>query len=227
MSSHFAALDEALLVLPEVERRPFSAMAHENVIREALSAAHARVRQQAQAGEEAFRVAFALQDNNIDNLLSLAISEFTQNLHAIAAHEDEAKSSLNNELDSATQCMRTLQAQAAFLVAGGDISGAVTLLCALLDWDEARNDALLGLAICAVRMDRYDAALTLALDYLKRGGRHPRAQCIAGLCCLKNGDRRAAQNHLAIAARAARANPAFRDELRAAQRLLIMVNFGG
>ncbi|MGV6872690.1 hypothetical protein ACUSIJ_08360 [Pseudochelatococcus sp. B33] len=123
-------------------------------------------------------------------------------------------------------CVFALRAQAVALVAAGDIGGAITVLCALLDWPAARNDALLGLAICALRLERHDAALALALDYLKRGGKHPRAHCIVGVCHLRKGDRRAAQNHLAIAARAARGDTAFRDELRAAQRLLIVLNFG-
>lgn len=227
MSSNSPALGEALLVLPEARVRPFGGVASASLddIREKLSEAHARVMEQAQSGEEAFRVAFALQDSNAHSLLSLMESEFTQNLHNVSSHEGARDKA--DDVEGDPHCMLALQSQAASLVTAGEINGAITLLCALLDWDEARNDALLGLAICAVRLERHDAALTLALDYIKRGGRHPRAHCIIGLCFLKTGDRRLAQTHLAVAARSARADVAFRDELRAAQRLLIMLNFGG
>ncbi|MFT0891560.1 hypothetical protein [Pseudochelatococcus sp. G4_1912] len=226
MSSNSPVLGEALLVLPEATGKSFGRASSANLedMRERLSEAHARVLEQAQAGEGAFRVAFALQDSHAESLLSLITSEFTQNLHTTSVATTEQDEGGDAEGDP--HCMLALQLQAASLVASGEINGAITLLCALLDWDEARNDALLGLAICAMRLERSDAALTLALDYIKRGGRHPRAHCIIGLCFLKSGDKRLAQTHLAVAARTARVDAAFRDELRAAQRLLIILNFG-
>lgn len=250
MSSHSSALGEALLSLPEPWAAQDSAPVMATGVRERLSLAHSHTRQQALAGEEIFRVALALQDGLADDLLPSAVGSLTQALHnPELAEADPAATALaqaaggtagiatagldegetgEGETPGAGDavCVATLRAQAVSLVAAGDIAGAVAVLCALLDWPMARSDALLGLAICAVRLERHDAALALARDHLKRGGKHPRAHCIAGVCLLRRGDRRDAQNHLAIAARAARADSAFRNELRAAQRLLIMLNFG-
>lgn len=244
MSSHSPALGEALLALPEpwVKAWREAAPAAPAGILQRLSLAHSNAREQAQAGEEIFRVVVALQDSVVHELLPSALSPFTSALHspqpdaAIAsgrsdvegggpvAQETGAERTIADSDD--LECVAALRAQAVSLVAAGDIGGAITVLCALLDWPSARDDALLGLAICAVRLDRHDDALALALDYLKRGGTHPRAHCIVGVCHLRKGDKRAAQNHLARAARAARTDAAFRDELRAAQRLLIVLNFG-
>lgn len=250
MASHSPALGEALLVLPEpwAETRAGAASDVPRDIDQRLSRAQSHARAQARAGEEIFRVALALQDSVVDDLLPSAMSSFTRALHSPGEGDSSpgtadwprpgdaadappsvadmegigAAATGDNDVD----CMITLRARAVVLVASGDIAGAITILCALMDWPGARNDAALGLAICAVRLERHEAALALALDYLRRGGKHPRAHCIVGLCHLRRGDRRAAQNHLAIAARAARGDVAFRDELRAAQRLLIMLNFG-
>lgn len=115
--------------------------------------------------------------------------------------------------------------EAVSAVADGRIDVAVTALAASLHWKAAEADALLALALCAVRLERYDPALTLALDRMRLEPEHPRALCIVGLCELKRGDRRAAQNYLAAAARLARRNVAFREELRASQRLLILMHF--
>ncbi len=252
MSSHSPALGETLLALPEPwvkawrEAAPKAPPKAPADIHQRLSQAHSNAREQALAGEEIFRVVVALQDSVVHELLPSALSSFTSALHspppdAAAASDDsafEGGGSASTQTHAGAgaertiadsddlECVAALRAQAVSLVAAGDIGGAITVLCALLDWPSVRDDALLGLAICAVRLDRHDDALALALDYLKRGGTHPRAHCIVGVCHLRKGDKRAAQNHLARAARAARTDPAFRDELRAAQRLLIVLNFG-
>ncbi|MGI6244211.1 MAG: hypothetical protein ACOYJQ_00385 [Pseudochelatococcus sp.] len=225
------ALDDTLLMLPEVGGARFDSAAFSDPagffdsaeVRERLTQAHARAREQAHAGDEVLRAAFALQGEAADAMLPLVAAEVAGTLRRYPAAKDPAPEGPGGD----AQCIAGLQAQAAALAAAGDVAGAVTVLCALLDWPEACNDALLGLAICALRLDRHDAALVFALDYLKRGGRHPRAHCVAGLCRMQLRDRKAAQSHLAAAARAARGDLRFRDELRAAQRLLIMLNFGG
>jgi hypothetical protein len=103
---------------------------------------------------------------------------------------------------------------------------AAILLSSLLFEDELGPDPTLGLAICAVRLGRLNEAFALATESLRRGSKHPRAFCIAGLCELDRGDRGAAQHHLAIATRVARSRPEFRDDMRMAQRLLLILNFG-
>lgn len=225
------ALGEALLTLPEAPERAVLAANLPDAldVREQLSRAHAHAQRRAQAGEDVFRAAFALQGGRIDDMLPLVALEIANTLHNLpdgAGHcVPGSESPAEEPRDDTRGVVAALQAGAVSLVAAGAVSDAVTFLCALLDWPEARSDALLGLAICAIRMERHEVGLVLALDYLKRGGRHPRAHCIAGLCRMRCGNRRAAQNHLALAARAARSDPLFRDELRAAQRLLIALNF--
>lgn len=224
MSLQSPVLGEALLVLPEVKGKSLGeVVARLDEINQKLSLAHARVSEQARAEEGVFRIAIALQEGGAGKLLPLIEAELTRGLHNSPSLEEGTCAS--EELSADYNCIVALQAQAASLVARGEIDNAIMVLCALLDWDEARNDALLGLSICAVRLERYEAALALGLDYLKRGGGHPRAHCIVGLCYLKLGEKRLAQNHLAASARAARGDAIYRDELRDSQRLLIMLNF--
>jgi tetratricopeptide (TPR) repeat protein len=118
-----------------------------------------------------------------------------------------------------------LYEEAVTAVAEGDVARATTALAVSLHWKAGEADALLGLAVCAVRLERFDQAQSLAFERLRLGQDHPRALCIVGLCELKRGDRRTAQSYLAAAARLARRNPAFREELRASQRLLILMHF--
>lgn len=107
-----------------------------------------------------------------------------------------------------------------------EIDDRVNALVVLLAEDDADPQPALGLAICASCLGRAEEAYVFAMESLRRGGKHPRAFCIIGLCELENGDRPAAQHHLAAATRLARSRPEFRDELRAAQRLLLILNFG-
>lgn len=102
----------------------------------------------------------------------------------------------------------------------------IILLSSVLFEDELGLDPALGLAICAIRLGRLDEALALATESLRRGSKHPRAFCIAGLCELDRGELSAAQQYLAIATRVARSQPKFRNDMRMAQRLLLILNFG-
>jgi tetratricopeptide (TPR) repeat protein len=108
--------------------------------------------------------------------------------------------------------------------ADGRSEEALILLAALLADDEARLDGLLGLAVLAMRLEAHDAALALAQESLQFSVKHPRACCIAGLCELERGDRKAAQTYFAAAARIARSRPEFREDLQTAQRALLMMH---
>ena len=77
-----------------------------------------------------------------------------------------------------------------------------------------------------MRLDRYDEALPLAQESLKSGVRHPRAYCIVGMCELLRGNKAAAQENLAMATRMGRNHPEFREDMRLAQRLLLIRHFG-
>lgn len=106
----------------------------------------------------------------------------------------------------------------------GEIEGAAAALGLLLPLAPARVDGLVGLAVCAGRLARDDLALDLGLEALELQPGHPRACLIAGLRHLEQGQRRAAQTYLAAASRAARKRPEFRDDLRAAQRALLLLH---
>lgn len=109
-------------------------------------------------------------------------------------------------------------------VAEGRLNEAVILLLALAVAPSGRADGLLGLAVCAARLERYVDARVLALASRDAGAGHPRALCVAGLCALRQGDRRAAQSYLATAARVARRRTEFREDLRLAQRQLLLMH---
>lgn len=121
---------------------------------------------------------------------------------------------------------RLLYDGASAAVAAARFGEAIVLLVALTEVPAGRGDALIGLAVCAARLSAYEEALALALE--SRGLRpdHPRASCIAGLAELERGNRRAAQSHLAAAARLARGRPEFQEDLRLAQRNLLLMQIG-
>lgn len=106
-----------------------------------------------------------------------------------------------------------------------NIGRAAALLATLLHGAMDEAEALSGLAVCAASLGLFDKALLLATECLKLPEKHPRAYCIAGFCELERGNRKAAQSHLALAARLARTRPEFRKDLQAAQRLLLILHF--
>lgn len=117
-----------------------------------------------------------------------------------------------------------LYARAAAVVAEGRITEALAPLAALAGTPGHRVEALLGLAVCATRLACYEDALILAEESRRLGPSHPRASCVAGLCELELGNRRAAQGHLAAAARLARRDAAYGEDLRLAQRALLLMH---
>lgn len=101
---------------------------------------------------------------------------------------------------------------------------AALLLSMMLGWKAGLFDGLAGLASVAASLGRVEEARYFAGEAIKTGVRHPSAFCIAGLMDLEAGDRRSAQGRLAIAARLARSDPRFRDDLHAAQRALLLMH---
>jgi hypothetical protein len=95
-----------------------------------------------------------------------------------------------------------------------------------LETDEDDPESALELAERAARSGCRKDAFLFAQESLRRGGKHPRAFCIVGVCELAWGERAAAQQHLAAATRLARSRTEFRRELRIAQRLLFILHFG-
>jgi hypothetical protein len=84
---------------------------------------------------------------------------------------------------------------------------------------------LLALAVCAARLKQFAEARDLAQASLDTGSRHPRALCILGLCDLLSDSKVQAQGHLALAARLARGQAEFREDMRTAQKLLLIRHF--
>lgn len=123
-----------------------------------------------------------------------------------------------------TELGGSLYARAAAAVAEGRITEALAPLSALAGTPGHRAEALLGLAVCATRLACYEDAKILAEASRGLGPGHPRASCVAGLCELELGNRRAAQEHLATAARLARRDTAYGEDLRVAQRALLLMH---
>ena len=143
--------------------------------------------------------------------------------HAVLSLADAVGAHLSAIEGSATD----IYAQAVAAFDAGDIPGAVGKLGGLLASEQAvADDTALALAICAARLDRYEEALPLAQESLKSGIRHPRAYCIVGMCELLRGNKAAAQENLAMATRMGRNHPEFREDMRLAQRLLLIRHFG-
>lgn len=126
----------------------------------------------------------------------------------------------------ATATLSDLYAAAESAFATGDFAKAIGPLCTLLGLEGGQDDAALALAICAVRLEAFDQALPLAAESLRHGSRHPRAFCIVGMCELLRGNKPAAQENLALATRMGRNHPEFREDMRLAQRLLLIRHFG-
>ncbi len=120
---------------------------------------------------------------------------------------------------------RALYDAAAAELDAGHPERAAARLSGLLDSDVSRADALCGLAVVCMRTQNYDDALVLANKCIELQVTNPRALCIAGFCELKRGNRKAAQTLLARVARIARKLPEFREDMRAAQRMLLNLHF--
>ncbi len=105
------------------------------------------------------------------------------------------------------------------------VERAAVFFATLLHLKTEEMEALSGLALCGVRLGQFEEALLLANECLKLPEKHPRAYCIAGFCELERGNRKAAQSLLALGARIARNRPEFAEDLRAAQRVLLILHF--
>lgn len=199
--------------LPGAMRTDSSAPDIERRLRAALAAFVAR----AQAGEAGPRAAVDLLAPGSERQLAAIAVE----LSAHMAGDGPAARPANGALHDLAPAAYEL---ADVLVEAGRFREAATLLCAVAGLPGGDFDGMLGLAVCALRLGRPEVARALSQECLKRDPRHPRACCIAAHCELKRGDRRSAQSYYALAARLARTRPEFRDDLRAAQRALLLMH---
>jgi hypothetical protein len=129
---------------------------------------------------------------------------------------------VSDRLDFAAYLLYALAAEE---FGAGNARHAAILLATLFNKAMDEAEALSGLAVCAASLGLFAEATRLAGECLKLPQKHPRAYCVAGLCELEAGNRKAAKSFLALAARLARTRPEFRKALQAAQRLLLILHF--
>lgn len=186
-----------------------------------VRACGARLRQAESQGDPTAAAALALASNAE---AIAASSDLGHEELPVDACEDELE--IEGVSSPERDLLNSVRSLAADAFAAGRTERAALLLSSLLFLDQPGVDPVLGLAVCAVKLDRLEEAFALATESLRRGSKHPRAFCIVGLCEFDRGERAAARTHLAIAARLARSRPEFREDMRMAQRLLLILNFG-
>jgi Flp pilus assembly protein TadD len=166
-------------------------------------------------------IAGAWTDSRIASLARRAAAE-AASAETLGAPPPEKQEPHLGKQDAAAHIFYGLAAQE---FSAGKMQRAAVLLATLLHWDMDDAEALSSLAVCAASLGKLDEAMLLASECLKLPQKHPRAYCLAGLCELERGNRKAAQSLLALAARLARTRPEFRKDLQAAQRLLLILHF--
>jgi hypothetical protein len=111
--------------------------------------------------------------------------------------------------------------------AAGNEALAVRILLAAAREPGHEADGCLGLAVLGVRRELPAEARALAERCLALGVRHPRACAVLGVAAMEDGDAENAQTFLAAAARIARGEAAFLDDLKGAQRALLTMRLSG
>jgi Flp pilus assembly protein TadD len=157
-----------------------------------------------------------------------ALADIQANLDAQGCINDagDAASTLGADVDANTDGVASfIHDLAVDNFKTGYIARSVVFFATLVKLAAQEAEALSGLALCGVRLGRFAEALTLAMACLDLPEKHPRAYCIAGFCELERGNRKAAQSLLALGARIARKRPEFAEDLRAAQRVLLILHF--
>lgn len=182
-----------------------------------LRAALAAVMRQAADGSEIARLAQSMASFHEDHVRAF-LRRVAGSLARLgyACREDGSAGSVSD----------IFYACAAEAVEAGAFTEAGIGLAALLAEPDLRSKGLLGLAVCAARLKRFDEALAFALESQPlEGNSHPRAFFVAGLSECERGHRREAQTYLVRASRLARREARF-DDLRMAQRLLLLMQIG-
>ncbi|WP_378940834.1 hypothetical protein [Mesorhizobium sp. ANAO-SY3R2] len=98
------------------------------------------------------------------------------------------------------------------------------LLAVRAGTDESAHEALLGLAVLALRRNLFKEADALVTACLSDEPMHPRAGSIFAICELERGHSASGQAYLAAACRHARRARYFRNELQIAQRALLLIH---
>jgi hypothetical protein len=105
----------------------------------------------------------------------------------------------------------------------GRTGEAAAILLALLRDPARAGEGALGLAVLALAQDDPADADAFARFCLDRGERSARACAIAGVAALERGDQGDAQRLLSASARIARTSQDAVDDLRGAQRVLLLM----
>ncbi|WP_156417846.1 hypothetical protein [Aureimonas sp. AU4] len=108
----------------------------------------------------------------------------------------------------------------------GRLGEAAAMLLALLRDPARAGEGALGLAVLALGREDLSDAEAFARFCLDRGERSARACAVAGVAALERGDQADAQRLLSAAARIARTGGEAADDLRGAQRVLLLMQLG-
>ncbi|MEM8837083.1 MAG: hypothetical protein AAGE89_03235 [Pseudomonadota bacterium] len=115
--------------------------------------------------------------------------------------------------------------EAVRLMGAGDTNGARQLFRLLKAHSPLENIGVFGLLALAAHEEDFETALSLANELIENDCRIPRVYLIAGYSALQLKQTKYAKRYYALASRLARKNPAYRDEQRAVQRELLMLQF--
>lgn len=116
-------------------------------------------------------------------------------------------------------------AGASAFFAADDMPNAVCSFNLYVSLQPVSQSGLLGLSLCAIKLDRFDLGMVLGRESAGIKSLHPRVHFVVGVCALELGDDKTAKHHLALTTRIARRDPRHRVDLRAAQRILLLLQF--
>ena len=142
-----------------------------------------------------------------------------------ASELESALVSLKTETDGALPLSTMVYVIASNRFEAGRIAEAASLFDLYIHLSDGAYEGYLGLALCATSLDRFDLGLVLARKSAEAGSVHPRVHFVAGLCALKLGEGKIVKHHLALTTRIARRDRRYRADQRAAQRILLLLQF--
>ena len=176
------------------------------------------LRRRAAEGDEAAMAALAIAGGDVDDALDAVTRIGTGSRMAIGVSASGG--------EGAATPVGGLYGAAMEADAGLRENDAALLLAALSGTAAGEHDGMLGLAVLALRRGLIDEAGALVTSCLAAEPMHPRAGSIFAICELERGRAASGQAYLAAACRHARAARCFRDELRIAQRALLLMHLG-
>jgi tetratricopeptide (TPR) repeat protein len=190
-----------------------------------IVAARAALERRSADGDAVATAALSLAPAWSDDAVRAAWDPSTERQEARSSKPTPGRAGPDAPLAGTAREIRGLYERAQDEIEADRFAFAAILLLPVLHLEAGKADGMVALAICGVHLGNFDAARDLAIECTRLPEKHPRAFSIAGFCELQRGQRKAAQLLLAQAARLARRRPEFREDLRAAQRLLLILHF--